>query len=128
MPTSSLPSRPRAGGRCRAAVAAAMTTFCVAVFADSAEAPLPSSHNTAAVVPARDALIVATVKSRFAGDSRLQDSHISVIAIDGVVTLTGSASNLDAWSIAETIASGVDGVQIVDNQLQTHSPPDSGPK
>jgi hyperosmotically inducible protein len=77
--------------------------------------PQPHSDGMSAAIT--DTAITAKVKSNFIGEERLKNSTISVTTINGVVTLTGSASGPDAKAAAETLAGGVDGVKSVMDNL-----------
>ncbi|MBL8361254.1 MAG: BON domain-containing protein [Rubrivivax sp.] len=64
-----------------------------------------------------DAAITASVNAQLARDSELSALKIDVDTSDGRVALRGSAPNRDARDRAARLASGVDGVKSVDNQL-----------
>ena len=64
-----------------------------------------------------DAAITASVNAQLARDSELSALKIDVDTSDGRVALRGSAPNRDARDRATRLASGVDGVKSVDNQL-----------
>jgi osmotically-inducible protein OsmY len=64
-----------------------------------------------------DAKITTTVKSKYLADDTLKGLDISVDTEQGVVTLTGKVQNDAAKELANTIATGVDGVVSVNNQL-----------
>ncbi|MCV2356480.1 BON domain-containing protein [Paucibacter sp. B2R-40] len=64
-----------------------------------------------------DAGIVTLVKARLAGDTALTASSINVDSTQGRVVLRGTAADAVAVGRAREIASGVKGVQAVDNQL-----------
>ncbi len=68
-----------------------------------------------------DTAITAKVKAKFADDSRLKTSKLSVTTNNGVVTLTGAAPSSDAKSAAEDLAKTVDGVKSVDDQIASPS-------
>jgi len=90
--------------------------FCGLVMADSME---PHSASLGAAVD--DTAITTKVKAKFVGENQLKNSDISVTTTNGVVTLTGSAANSDAKSRAEALATVVDGVKSVDNEIQAPS-------
>ncbi|MDB5976830.1 MAG: hypothetical protein JWR07_3590 [Nevskia sp.] len=72
-----------------------------------------------------DTAVTTKVKAKLLDDSRLKGSKISVTTTtNGAVTLTGSASS-DAASAAKELASSVDGVKSVDNQVSTPSVADT---
>lgn len=64
-----------------------------------------------------DAAITASVNAQLARDGELSALKIDVDTSDGRVALRGSAPNRDARDRAARLASGVDGVKSVDNQL-----------
>lgn len=96
-------------------------------YADSTDGPTPQPHSDSMGTAITDTAITAKVKSKFIGDDRLKKSDISVTTTNGVVTLTGSASEPDAKAAAEILASGVDGVKNVNDNLQTAPMADAGP-
>jgi hyperosmotically inducible protein len=87
-----------------------------AAYADDAQ-PHSDSIGTAIT----DTAVTAKVKAGLLGDSRLKNASISVTTTNGVVTLTGSAPTADAASAAKQLASAVDGVKSVDDQISTPS-------
>lgn len=64
-----------------------------------------------------DAKITTVVKSRYLADDTLKGLDISVDTEQGVVTLTGKVQSESAKELANSIASGVEGVVSVNNQL-----------
>ena len=96
-------------------------------YADSTDAPTPQPHSDSVGTAITDAAITSKVKSKFVGDDRLKKSDISVTTTNGVVTLTGTAYGPDAKAGAEILASGVDGVKDVDDNLQAPTATDTGP-
>src|SRR5262249_10522476 len=66
-----------------------------------------------------DTAITAKVKAKFAADSRLKNTDISVVTANGVVNLTGSAPSLKVKRTATELAKNIDGVVDVDNKLVT---------
>ncbi|MDB5987085.1 MAG: hypothetical protein JWR16_2138 [Nevskia sp.] len=68
-----------------------------------------------------DTAITAKVKAKFADDTRLKTSKVSVTTNNGVVTLTGSAPSSDAKSAAAELAQTVDGVKSVDDEIASPS-------
>ena len=91
------------------------------VYAGATDSSPPQPHSDSVGAAITDAAITAKVKSQFMGENRLKNSDISVTTTNGVVTLAGSASNSDAKSVAEKLASSVDGVKSVDDDLKTPS-------
>jgi len=67
---------------------------------------------------AKDGAITASVKSRFIGDKYVDAFDINVDTHEGVVTLYGDVTNTIAREQAEKLASGVSGVQKVENQIR----------
>jgi len=89
----------------------------------AADDATPHSDGVGAAIT--DTAITAKVKAKFVGDSRLKKSDISVSTTNGAVTLGGTAPSSDAASAAKELASGVDGVKSVDDQIKTPSMADS---
>jgi len=96
-------------------------------YADPADTSTPQPHSDGAGAAITDTAITAKVKSKFMGEERLKNSNITVTTANGIVTLAGSASGPDAKAAAETLASGVDGVKNVDDNLQTSAVAAAGP-
>jgi len=88
-------------------------------YADPADAPTPQPHSDSVSTAVSDTAITAKVKASFVGDLRLKKSDISVTTANGIVTLTGTAYGPDAKAGAEILASGVEGVKDVDDNMQT---------
>lgn len=68
-----------------------------------------------------DSVIIAEIKSRIAGDPRMESTDIRVDSVNGTVVLTGSTSSDEARQAAEEIALQVEGVTRVENQLSAPS-------
>jgi osmotically-inducible protein OsmY len=64
-----------------------------------------------------DATITASVNAKLASDKELSALRINVDTVEGRVALRGSAPNPAARDRATQIASSVDGVRSVENQL-----------
>ena len=64
-----------------------------------------------------DATITATVNAKLAGDKELSALRINVDTVDGKVALRGNAPSPAARDRATQLASSVDGVRSVENQL-----------
>ena len=64
-----------------------------------------------------DAAITTSVKARFAENKVVDSSSISVETLNGTVMLAGFAKSSNEKSTAGTIASNVDGVRSVKNEL-----------
>jgi osmotically-inducible protein OsmY len=67
---------------------------------------------------ARDAALIARVKTRLVRAPDLGGIHIGVDAKDGRVTLTGTVATVEKRADAERIATRTEGVRAVDNQIQ----------
>lgn len=102
-----------------------MTGLSVALpaFADGDDASVPQAQSDGIGAVISDTNITAKVKLAIADVSSLKKSDISVTTTNGVVTLTGAASNSASKSEAESAAMSVSGVKSVDNELAT--PPSS---
>jgi osmotically-inducible protein OsmY len=74
-----------------------------------------SKKSVGAVVD--DALITSKVKAAFVADPDISAFKINVDTAKGVVSLKGEVKTLALRRKAESIASGVEGVRKVDNQL-----------
>ena len=64
-----------------------------------------------------DSIITSTVKARFVENKAVDASSISVETLNGTVMLSGFAKNGTEKSTAEVLASGVNGVKLVKNQI-----------
>ncbi|PTS82294.1 transporter [Pseudomonas sp. HMWF032] len=64
-----------------------------------------------------DATLVATVKSKLLWNSNTEGLDINVNALNGKVSLTGSAQTAEAKELAGRLAANTDGVREVSNQL-----------
>ncbi len=69
-----------------------------------------------------DAQVEANVLKAFAGDSRLANQSINTSTVFGTVTLTGSVTDDASRDAAEQIASRVEGVKKVVDQLSVGAP------
>jgi hyperosmotically inducible protein len=76
---------------------------------------VPPSQRKA--VDRQDAEIAKAVKDRLKSDQALKGSDIDVRADKGLVTLTGSAKDVNARARASELARGVDGVKSVKNEV-----------
>lgn len=83
---------------------------------DKAETKLKDATATASDA-ATDATIVTKINAALMADDRLKATKIDVRAEDGRVTLTGTAPDAGSQARATTLASAVEGVRTVDNQL-----------
>jgi hyperosmotically inducible protein len=107
----------------RSLVSLGVATALSVCMAAAATAGDPTPHSDSVGATISDSAITAKVKGSFAGDDRLQGSHIKVVTTNGVVTLTGSAPSADSKTAAEELAQSVNGVRSVDDQV---SAPASG--
>jgi osmotically-inducible protein OsmY len=64
-----------------------------------------------------DAIITTKVKSAFVGDQKVSALHISVETNRGVVTLTGTAKDVQESRQAVALAQHIPGVKRVDNRI-----------
>ncbi len=87
----------------------------------AADTPAPTAHSDGLVATLDDTAITAKVKSKLMGEHALKNSDISVTTTNGVVTLTGTVTNYNAKSLAESDAKMIQGVKSVDNSLTTLS-------
>lgn len=101
------------------AASLAMTLGSVAANAVAADQPQPQAHSDGMGAAISDTVITAKVKAKLMGEKGLKKSEIDVTTTNGVVTLTGSASNSDAKGLAEDMTKSVEGVKSVDNTLKT---------
>ncbi|KQV88919.1 hypothetical protein ASC91_09700 [Pelomonas sp. Root1237] len=83
---------------------------------DKAETKLKDA-TAAAADAATDATIVTKINAALMADDRLKATKIDVRAEDGRVTLVGTAPDAGSQARATTLASAVNGVRSVDNQL-----------
>ena len=65
----------------------------------------------------KDAAITTAVNAKIAGDSHLSVMRINVDTVNGRVLLRGTAPDASSSERAQQLASSVDGVVSVDNQL-----------
>jgi hyperosmotically inducible protein len=85
-------------------------------YADDA---VPQAHSDGMRATIADTAITAKVKAKLMGEDSLKQSDIGVTTTNGVVTLDGTASNMDAKTWAETATKSIEGVKSVDNQIKT---------
>ncbi len=71
-----------------------------------------------AAVIAEDGRITTAVKARLIGDRYVDGLRISVETYEGVVTLAGEVSSSVPREQAERVASGVEGVKSVRNEIK----------
>lgn len=83
---------------------------------DKAETKLKDA-TAAASEAVSDATIVTKINAALMADDRLKATKIEVRAEDGRVTLTGTAPDATSQARATTLATAVNGVRSVNNQL-----------
>jgi hyperosmotically inducible protein len=100
----------------------ALAISCALVGGAGVRAATDSTDSSATVGAAfNDTAITGKVKAKFAADSRLKGSDISVTTNNGVVTLTGSAPSSTSREAADNLASNVAGVRSVNDQIEAPS-------
>lgn len=75
-----------------------------------------------------DKTITASVKGKLVADRAVNLTRINVTTINGIVSLDGVADTLEDKSRAEGIASRVDGVRSVVNNVQVRAPASASPR
>jgi hypothetical protein len=83
-----------------------------------APAPAPEAKAPEAPKPDPNKELAARVKRALEGEAKIQAAAIDVTAADGKVTLWGTAATAAERKRAESVASKVDGVRSVDNQIK----------
>ena len=83
-----------------------------------APAPAPQAKAPEAPKPHPNQELAARVKKTLEGAAKIQAAAIDVTAADGKVTLWGTAATAAERKRAESVASRVDGVRSVDNQIK----------
>ena len=88
--------------------------------APQAEAPKPAAEAKAPEAPKPDPNkeLAQRVKQALEGEAKVQAAGIDVTAAEGRVTLWGTTATAGERSRAGQVASKVDGVKSVDNQLK----------
>jgi hypothetical protein len=81
-------------------------------------APAPEAKAPEAPKPDPNKELAARVKRALEGEAKIQAAAIDVTAADGKVTLWGTAATAAERKRAESVASKVDGVRSVDNQIK----------
>ena len=69
-----------------------------------------------------DKTITAEVKAKLVGDKATNFTRIGVNTTNGIVTLTGVADTFEDKARAEEIATKVDGVKHIQNEVQVKTP------
>src|SRR3989442_15878850 len=83
-----------------------------------APAPAPQAKAPEAPKPDPNQELAARVKRALEGTAKIQAAAIDVTAADGRVSLWGTAATAAERKRAESVASRVDGVRSVDNQIK----------
>jgi hypothetical protein len=83
-----------------------------------APAPAPEAKAPEAPKPDPNKELAARVKRALEGEAKIQAAAIDVTAADGKVMLWGTAATAAERKRAESVASKVDGVRSVDNQIK----------
>ena len=83
-----------------------------------APAPAPQAKAPEAPKPDPNQELAARVKKALEGAAKIQAAGIDVTAADGKVSLWGTAATAAERKRAESVASRVDGVRSVDNQIK----------
>src|SRR3982074_3396844 len=81
-------------------------------------APAPEAKAPEAPKPDPNKELAARVKRALEGEAKIQAAAIDVTAADGKVTLWGTAASAAERKRAESVASKIDGVRSVDNQIK----------
>src|SRR5712691_209402 len=81
-------------------------------------APAPEAKAAEAPKPDPNKELAARVKKALEGEAKIQAAAIDVTAADGKVTLWGTAATAAERKRAESVASKVDGVRSVDNEIK----------
>ena len=81
-------------------------------------APAPEAKAPEAPKPDPNKELAARVKRALEGEAKIQAAAIDVTAADGKVTLWGTAASAAERKRAENVASKIDGVRSVDNQIK----------
>ncbi len=81
-------------------------------------APAPEAKAPEAPKPDPNKELAARVKRALEGEAKIQAAAIDVTAADGKVTLWGTAATAAERKRAESVASKVDGVRSVENEIK----------
>src|SRR5216684_6997539 len=81
-------------------------------------APAPEAKAPEAPKPDPNKELAARVKKALEGAAKIQAAAIDVTAADGKVTLWGTAANAAERKRAESVASKVDGVRSLENEIK----------
>jgi len=85
----------------------------------------PSAQSGSGPLPAYDGTLVAMVESAIAAEPELNTLGIKVSASEGTIYLRGEARTREARELATQVASRVEGVQRVENELFVSASSDS---
>ena len=77
----------------------------------------PSERSDSSALPTYDGTLAAMVESAIKAEPELNTLGIDVSAVDGVIYLRGEARTREARRLATEVASKVDGVKAVENEL-----------
>ena len=77
----------------------------------------PQTQTRASMVPGHDGTLAAMVEAALLAEPELRAAAIDVTAVDGTVFLRGKAKDRSARRLATQIATSVDGVKRVQNEL-----------
>ena len=86
--------------------------------APQAQAPAPEAKAPEAPKPDPNKELARRVKQALEGETKIQAAAIDVTAAEGKITLWGTAATASERSRAGQVASKVDGVVTVDNQIK----------
>ncbi len=81
-------------------------------------APAPEARTPEAPKPDPNKELAARVKKALEGEAKIQAAAIDVTATAGKVTLWGTAASAAERKRAESVASKVDGVRSVENEIK----------
>src|SRR6266850_3493680 len=81
-------------------------------------APAPEAKAPEAPKPDPNKELAARVKRALEGEAKIQAAAIDVTAADGKVTLWGTAATAAERKRAESVASKIDGVRSVENEIK----------
>ena len=81
-------------------------------------APAPEAKAPEAPKPDPNKELAARVKRALEGEAKIQAAAIDVTAADGKVTLWGTAASAAERKRAESVASKIDGVRSVENEIK----------
>jgi hyperosmotically inducible protein len=79
------------------------------------------NHSSSTKEAMSDSAITSKIKAEMAKEKGVSATHIHVKTVDGVVTLTGTARNVDEADRAASIAHNTKGVTSVNNDLHVAS-------